>query len=105
MSATKFLDFGTLEENVVYTAKTVQWVFGSEDYFYVLHVETSADKGYCMIIYDYSDEKALYDKLERMRQKGRYEKFTFSKVGVETAAERWVQCIVVAGDNGAVDLE
>ena len=77
MSTCEFVDFQTLEEDVVYTVKTMQYLFGSAGYFYLITVDTPGKSTHYMTIHEGPWEKPIHDKLESLRKLGSNKKFTF----------------------------
>ena len=72
MSTREFVDFQTLEEDVVYTVKTMQYLFGSAGSiysgFYLITVETPGKSAHYMTIHEGPWEKPIHDKLESLRK-------------------------------------
>src|SRR6218665_1378650 len=83
MSTREFVDFQTLEEDVVYTVKTIQYLFGSAGYFYLITVDTPGKSAHYMTTHEGPWEKPIHYKLEGLRKLGSNKKFTFIKATLE----------------------
>jgi len=105
MSTREFVDFQTLEENVVYTVKTMQYLFGSAGYFYLITVDTPGKSTHYMTIHEGPWEKPIHDKLESLRKLGSNKKFTFIKTTLEAEKDFIWPYLNVAGESDVIDLE
>jgi len=105
MSTREFVDFQTLEEDVVYTVKTMQYLFGSAGYFYLITVDTIGKSTHYMTIHEGPWAKPIHDKLESLRKLGSNKKFTFIKTTLEAEKDFIWPYLNVAGESDVIDLE
>ena len=109
MSTETHLNFGSLEEDVEYTVKTMQYIYSTDGYFYritvVPQVEGELTSAYYMCVYgDRSNETVIFDKLEMIRKSGQNKSFKFTKQSIKLEEGAWL-FILVAGDNDVINLE
>ena len=101
----RFVEFNTLEEDVVYTVLNIQWLYGSTGYFYVIRMVKPDRSVYYMNIREGSMEGNIYDRLEKIGtgviQKKR---FTITKQTININSGVNSPCIIVSGNNDIVDL-
>ena len=95
METRKFLQLETLEEDVVYTVKTKQYLYGTEGYFYLTTVVAPDETEYYLSVF----EEPLLSKLRANKT------FTFTKTKIELEPGWKPSLIVVPGDNDVVELE
>lgn len=78
--SSQFVDFNSLEENVVFTVQTMQRFYGSTGYFYIIRI-TKPDNSinFIMNIREGIMENSIYEKLEEIRQGTQKKRFTFTK--------------------------
>src|SRR6218665_2586344 len=107
MSTREFVDFQTLEEDVVYTVKTVQYIFDSAEYLYLITVDTPGKSTHYMTIHEGPGEKpiGLHDKLESLRKPGSNKKFIFLKTTLEAEKDFIWPYLNVAAESDVIDLE
>src|SRR6218665_1335835 len=101
MSTREFVDFQTIEEDVVYMVKTMQYLFGSAGYFYLdlITVDTPGKSAHYMTIHEGPWEKPIHDKLESLRKLGSNKNFTFTKTTLEAEKDFIWPYLNVAGES------
>ena len=100
-----FLDYSSLVEGTVYTVRSMQYLYGSVGYFYVIEISDPDNVIYYMNIREWSFENNLFDKLERIRKGAEKKRFTFEKMSVDTSTSGSEALIIVSGENGVVNLD
>ena len=95
MGTRNFVSFETLEEDVVYTVKTKQYLYGTEGYCYLITVVAPDETEYYMNVY----EEPLLSKMRTNKT------FTFTKTKIEMDPGWTPAVIVVSGENDVVELE
>jgi hypothetical protein len=71
----QFVDFNTIEQDVVYTAQSMQYIYGSTGYFYIIEITKPDNTVYYMNI----REGSVYEKLDSVRTGTQKNRFSFNK--------------------------
>jgi len=100
-----FLTFDLLKQDVDYTVATMQYLYGSTGYFYIIKVNEQDDvSDYYMLITNNSVLDNVYDKLEEMRKGNQKLKFSFVKTEIAVSQYVAAPFVVVRGVNEVVPL-
>ena len=101
----RFVDFNTLEEDVVYTVLHIQWLYGSAGYFHVIRMVKPDRSVFYMNIRERSIEGNIYDRLEKIRTgETQNKRFTIKKQIININSGLNTPCIIVSGANDIMDL-
>ena len=63
----EFVELSTLDQDITFTVKSMQYLNGSTGYFYVIRITKPDGSVYYMNIRIGSLEQTIYDKLEEIR--------------------------------------
>ena len=100
----QFLDFNTLEQDVVYTVRSFQYLYGTTGYFYVIRFTKPDNTVYYMNVREGTTEGNLYDKLQTIRTGSEKKRFTFTKTNVRISSTLNTPFIIISGENDIVNL-
>lgn len=99
-----YVSFNTLEQDIIYTIKSMQYLYGSAGYMYKIKITKPGNTDYYMIIREGSAEGNIYAKLETIRTNIQKRRFTITKTNVDISSELSIPFIIVGGENEVVDL-
>lgn len=75
----QFVDFTSLKQNVVYTVQSMQYLYGSAGYVYIIKIVKPDNTIYYMIIPEGSSEGNICEQLETIRTGTLKKRFSFTK--------------------------
>jgi hypothetical protein len=96
----QFVDFNTIEQDVVYTAQSMQYIYGSTGYFYIIKIRKPDETVYYMNI----REGSVYEKLDSVRTSTQKTRFTLTKKLVDISQDVSAPFIIISFDNDEVNL-
>jgi hypothetical protein len=96
----QFVDFNTIEQDVVYTVQSMQYIYGSAGYFYIIEITKPDNTVYYMSI----REGSVYEKLDSVRTGTQKNRFSFAKILVDVSQDVSAPFIIISGENEVVDL-
>ncbi len=100
----QFVDYSSLEDSVVYTVQSFQYIYSSTGYFYVIRITKPGGAEYRMNIQKGMMENNIYEYLEGLRTGTQKKRFSFTKSSVQVSGTASVSCIIIAGVNDVVGL-
>jgi len=100
----QFVDYSSLENGVVYTVQSVQYLYSSTGYFYVIKITKPGGVEYRMNIQIGMLENNIYEYLEGLRMAAQLKRFSFTKSIVQVSSTVSAPCIIIAGVNDVVNL-
>ena len=100
----RFINFNALEQDITYTARSMQYLYGSAGYIYKIRITKPDNTDYYMIIREGSAEGNIYEKLETIRKGPQRQRFSFTKTNVEISSDLSVPFIIISGENDVINL-
>ena len=100
----RFINFNALEQDITYTARSMQYLYGSTGYLYKIRITKPDNTDYYMIIREGSIENNIYTKLETIRTGTQKKRFSFTKTNVEISSDLSVPFIIISGENDVINL-
>jgi hypothetical protein len=97
----QFVDFNTLEQDIIYTVQSMQYIYGSAGYFYIIKITKPDNTVYYMNIREVNN---MYEKLETIRTGTQKNRFSFAKALVEISQDVSAPHILISGENDVVNL-
>jgi hypothetical protein len=100
----QFLDFNTLEQDVIYTVQSMQYIHGSAGCFYIIKITKPDNTVYYMNIQEKSLECNTYEKLETIKTGTQKNCFSFTKILLDISQDVSAPFIIISGENEVVNL-
>lgn len=100
----QFVDFNNLDQNVVYTVQSMQYLYGSTGYLYIIKLVKPDNTSYYMSIRENTIEGNIYAKLETIRTGPLKKRFTFTKSLINISSDVSAPFIIISGENDVVNL-
>lgn len=99
-----FLDYASLDENVLYTTNSMQYLCGTTGYFYIIKIMDPNAHEYYMNIREGTMENNIYEYLESLRTIFLHKRFTFRKMPIRISDNVTAPFIIITGVNEVVNL-